>query len=210
MPTKTFYLDKESTESIVINHGYNWKNLTITKNGELIGQVENVKNLKEGRTFQLSNDKRLSIHLRIKFGFIQELEILLNGKPIPGSGTEPNQQVKQVYQLLLFIAVFNALLGLVAELADVDFLKSLGLGFGTIVIGVVNGLLAYLVKFRFSLIALYVAFGLMILDIILTLVFAADMGGSPTSGLMMKALFAFILFNGIPALKKMRSEVFAM
>jgi hypothetical protein len=42
------------------------------------------------------------------------------------------------------------------------------------------------------------------------LVFAADMGGSPTSGLMMKALFAFILFNGIPALKKMRSEVFAM
>jgi len=209
MPTRTFYLDKQSTEPIIIHHGFNWKNLTITKDGELIGEVENIKVLQEGRTFPILDNRTISIKLIRKFGIIQELEILLNGIPIPGSGTEPNHQVKQVYQLLLFIAAFNAILGLAAEIGNIEFLKSLGLGYGTIAIGILNVALAYLVKFRLSLIALYIAFGLMMADIILTLFFAAEMGGSPVSGLMMKAIFAFVLFNGIPALKKVRSEALA-
>jgi len=205
MPTKTFYLDKESTEPIIISHGFNWRNLTIKKDGELIEQVENAKILQEGKAFHFSDGRIFSIKLIKKIGLIQELEVMLNGTPIPGSGTESNQQVKQVYQLLLFIVAFNVILGLVAELANVDFLKVLGLGYGTIVIGIINGILAYLVKFKLSSVALYIAIGLMLIDIILTVVFAAEMGGNPTSGLMMKAIFTFVLFKGIPALKKVRN-----
>ncbi|WP_242919399.1 hypothetical protein [Pontibacter liquoris] len=207
MATKTFYLDNESTESVSISHGLNWKNLTIEKDGEMIGQVENVKALEQGQAFQLSDGSVLSLKLIKKLGFMQELEILLNGTPIPGSGTEPNQQIKQVYHLLLFIAGINAILGLAAELADIGFLKSLGLGYGTVVIGIVYALLAYFVKFRHSVVALYIAIGLMLLDIIFTLVFAAEMGGNPTSGLLMKAFLTYSLFRGIPALKKVRDQV---
>lgn len=206
MPTRTFYLDKESTEPIIIHHGYNWKNLTITKDGDLIGQVENVKELKRGRSFTFSQDSVLSIQLKQKWGFIQELEILLNGNPIPGSGTDPNIQIRQVYQLLLFIAAFNIVLGFITELTHIEFLKTLGMGYGTMVVGLLNGLFAYLIKFRHSLVALYCAIGLMLLDILFVFVYAADLGGNPVSGLMMKGIFTLVLFNGIGALKKVRSE----
>jgi hypothetical protein len=207
MPTKTFYLDKESTEPIIVSHGFNWRNLTIKKDGELIGEVENVKILQEGRSFHLPDGRVISIKLIKKLGIIQELEILLDNTPILGSGTEPNQQVKQVYHLLLFVAAFNTLLGLAAELAHVDFLKSIGLGYGTVVIGIINAVLAYFIKFKHSLAALYIAIGLMVTDIILTLIFAAESGGNPTSGLMIKGIFTYILFNGIPALRKLRNQL---
>ena len=207
MPTKTFYLDKASTEPIVVSYGYNWKNLTIKKDGELIGEIENVKILQKGRSFHLPDGRVMSVKLIKKLGIIQELEILLDDTPIPGSGTEPNQQIKQVYHLLLFVAAFNIILGLAAELADVELLKSVGLGYGTVVIGIINAVLAYFIKYKHSLIALYIAIGLMVTDIILTLIFTAESGGNPTSGLMIKAIFTYILFNGVPALKKVRNQI---
>lgn len=206
MPTKTFYLDKGSTEPIMIDFGYNWKNLTVAKDGTVIGQVENARELKKGKSFAISEDRTLFIQLKKKWGYIPELEILLNGSPIPGSETEPNTQVRQAYTLLFFLAAFNAVLGVIAESIDAAFLKSLGMGYGTIVLGLFFGLFAYLVKFRHSLAALYGATGLMALDIISTFVFAAEMGGNPVSGLMMKALFTFVLFKGIAALKKVKNE----
>jgi hypothetical protein len=206
MPTKTFYLDKESTEPIIINHGYNWKNLTITKDGAVIGQVENARELKKGRSFHFAEGRVLFIQLKQKWGYIPQVEILLNGSPIPGSGTEPNTQVRQAYNLLFFITAFNVGLGVIAELISINFLKTLGMGYGTIVIGLFFGLFGYLVKYKLSLGALYGAIGLMILDIIFTLVYAADTGGNPVSGLMMKGMFTFVLLNGIAALKKVKSE----
>lgn len=206
MPLKTFYLDKAQTAPIVISHGFNWKNLSITKDGEVIGEVAHVKELRAGRSFPLSGDQELRIQLKSKWGFIQELEILLNGSPIPGSGTEPQTKLRNTYNLLLFIAGFNIILGVVAELVQVEVLQTLGMGYGTIVVGLLFALCAYLMKFKLSLAALYGAIALLMLDIVLVLVFAGTSGSNPSTGIMMKGIFIMMLLNGAGALKKIRNE----
>src|SRR5579871_4573277 len=137
MPKKTFYLDKDKTESLIVNWGFNWKNLILTLGEQVVGQVPNVKELRKGKTFTLPDNQVLSIRLKRKWVYIQELEILLNNKPIPGSGTDPHMQLKQVYYLLLFIGAFNFGLGLIALVTDIPILKTLGLGIGSIIIGLI-------------------------------------------------------------------------
>ncbi len=87
MPKKVFYLDKEKTEAIKLSWGFYFKNLTITKDEQPIGQVSNAKELKEGRAFTLPDGKTLSVQLK-RTGLGRELEILINGKPVPGEAQQ--------------------------------------------------------------------------------------------------------------------------
>lgn len=206
MPTKILYLDQELTESMVLQWGFNWKNFTISKDGEVIGQFQNEKELRKGQSFQLNDDHTLSVKLKRKWGYQTELEVLLNNEPVPGSGTEPREQVKQVYYLLVFVALFNAGLGLIAELTNLDLLLSIGLGVGTIVIGLFYGIFAYLVQYKRSLVALYLSIAIMSLDLVLTVAFAGKLGGSPFSALFTKIFFIMMLLNGVKALKKLNSN----
>ena len=80
------------------------------------------------------------------------------------------------------------------------------MGYATVVIGLINGLLAYLVKYKLSVVALYFAIGIIILDVVASLFFAAEMGGNPTSGLFMKAIFLLMLFKAIPAIKTLKNQ----
>ncbi len=54
--------------------------------------------------------------------------------------------------------------------------------------------------------ALYPAIGLLVLDIILALVSAAETSSNPTTGIFLKLFFTFILVKGVPALKILKAE----
>ncbi|MGV3642472.1 MAG: hypothetical protein ACO1NZ_18250 [Adhaeribacter sp.] len=95
---------------------------------------------------------------------------------------------------------------MVAELVQVEVLQALGMGYGTIVVGLLFALCAYLMKFKLSLAALYGAIALLMLDIVLVLVFAGTSGSNPGTGIMMKGIFIMMLLNGAGALKKIRNE----
>ncbi len=179
--------------------------MTITHDGTVIGQIPNAKELKKGQTFPLSNGRALLVQLKQE-GFNPVLEVLLDGQPVPGSGTHPLEQVKTAENVLWFIAGFNILLGLLTELAQLEFLSALGLGWGAVLIGAVYVLLGFLVKKKQSLGALYAAIGFLVLDMGLTVVHATETGANPISGLILKFIFLTKLFSGIKALKHIRSE----
>lgn len=205
MPKKNFYLDEQKSEKMLAEWGLNWKNFTITDaKNNMIGRIENVKELKTGKTFTLDDGRTLSVQLKNKMGISPELEILVNGIPAPGSQTDPRQQVQQSFYILLFLGIFNLAVGLLAELAQIDFLLSLGVGSITMIIGGVYLLLGYFVKYKHSLIALYTAIVLIAVDIVLLVAYAAESGRTPTTGIMIKILFIVFLAKGIQGVKKIR------
>jgi hypothetical protein len=179
--------------------------MTITHDDTVIGQIPNAKELKKGQSFPLSDGRLLLVQLKQQ-AINPVLEVLLEGQPVPGSGTHPQEQVKAAEAVLWFIAGFNILLGLMTELLHLEFLSALGLGWGAVLIGTVYLLLGYWVKKKQSLGALYVAVGFLVLYMVLTVVYASETGANPVSGLILKIIFLTRLFSGIKALKHIRKE----
>jgi hypothetical protein len=153
----------------------------------------------------LPNNRVLTIQLKRKWGIQEELEILVNGNPLPGSTTDPQQRLKQVMQVFYYLIAINAGLGLVALLTGFPLLVNLGLGTESIVTGLIYLGLAYLVKAKLWVGALYAAIGIMVLDSLLIMVFAAEMQTNPVMGFFIKIFLILILLKGIPALKQMRT-----
>lgn len=205
MPKKKFYLDIAKTEPIELSWGFNWKNFCVAKNNEVIGKFENKQELQQGKVFTLANSNTLSVQLkRTKLG--PELEVLYNGKPVPGSATDPHFQVKTAFILLLVIGILNVLVGCITELGDVQMLKQLGAGLGIIIAGAIYIILAFLVKQKHSLTALYIGIVLLALDIILTIIYGAETNRIPVYGIVLKIFFIVYLMKAIKAIKTIRSS----
>ena len=54
--------------------------------------------------------------------------------------------------------------------------------------------------------ALYTAIGLLALDAILTVAFAAEAGTNPITGIFLRIFFILILWKGVPAVKQIKAE----
>lgn len=205
MPKKTFYLDTAKTESIEISWGFNWKNFCVAKNKEIIGNFENKQELQKGKLFTLANNNTISAQLKkTKLG--PELEILYNGKPVPGSATDPHFQVKTAFILLLVIGILNIVVGVITELGDVQMLKQLGAGLGIIIVGAIYIILAFLVKQKHSLTALYMGIVLLALDVILIIIYGAETNRIPVYGIILKICFIVYLMKAIKAIKTIKSS----
>ncbi len=202
MPTKIYTIDTNNT--LTIQWKFNWKNLTLTWNNEQLGVIENQQQLKEGRSIKLPNGSLLQI--RLTGGVSGELEVLIDGTPVPGSATDPSQRVKSAYHLALFLGILNLAIGLLADVVNLDILKGLGAGPASAVAGVLYIGLAFGIK-RLYLAALYCLMALLAIDIVYTLYLAGTEGTSfnPTSGVLVKGFFIFILSKAIPAIKFLRT-----
>lgn len=207
MPKKIYYLDQTKTESIELNwKAFSWKNFTIAKDGQIIGEIENATALKEGRSFNLPNGQLLAIRLK-RIGIGKELEILLDGKPVPGSPTDPVFLIKTSFIILLVIGGFNLLAGALITGYDIRlFNEQVNMGVGLLIVGVLYIILSFLVKLTHSLIALYFAIAILILDIFLTI--SSGMVGTRihTSGIIIKLIFIIQLFRGVSAIRTLKKE----
>ncbi len=186
--------------------GFYFKNLTITKDEQPIGQVSNAKELKEGRAFTLPDGKTLSVQLK-RTGLGRELEILINGKPVPGSPTDPLFLIKTSFALLLFIGAFNIIVGVIIGKYDIKVLdEQMNMGAGLVIAGALYVVLAFLVKLKHSLFALYIAIALLALDIIFILSSGIVGTRVHTSGVAVKIIFILQLTRTISAIKKLKKE----
>jgi hypothetical protein len=204
MPKKTFYLDTAKTDAIKLQWGLFWKNFSISKNDQVIGEAANAKELREGKIFKLFDGRSISVKLK-RVGLGEELEILLDGKPIAGSSTDPRQQVKIAFVFLLFIGILNAVLGAVVEFANIETLKTYGINIGSCILGLVYIGLACLVKYKLSLIALYLAIILMCIDTGLALIYNAQMRIG-IGGLIIRVIFIMFLIRAISGIKNLKKE----
>lgn len=200
MATKTFYLDEEKKEKLDVSFGFGWKGFSIKHNGTGLGAPVGRKELKNGVEYLLPGEN--VVRARIKSGLIQELELLLNNTPIKGSSTDPDQVIKTTFNLAVIIATLNILIGMMGMLDILPVLKTMGIGLGSFIWGAIILLLSFGIKKKISL-AAYAIAGLLALDIILTIVFAANVNSNtPTAGIVIKVVFILYMIKGAKALKK--------
>jgi hypothetical protein len=206
MPSKTYYLDSTRTDAITANWGFFYRNFTVSYAGQELMATDPDAKIAKGRHYLLPDGRVFTAQL-IENSYPQHLELLIDGRPVPGSGTDPREQVKQAWYLLLVLGVLNIGLGLLTEFGQLEALRQLGLGWGSLVEGVAFVALGWLGYFRSSAPAFTTAFVLLVLDGIVSIGSAVATSHSPAvGGLFMRLFFCVIVFRAMKAARQLRNE----
>lgn len=206
MPTKTFYLDDARTEPLIADWGLFYRNFTVRYAGTALAPTNPEATIAQGRQYHLPNGRVFSAQLK-QNTYPQELELLIDGQPVPGSGTHPVERVKQAWYLLLTLGILNIALGLVAEFGHVEILLQFGAGWGSVVEGIAYVALGYFGYFRNFVPAFTIALVLLVLDTVLSVSTAIATNHSPAlGGLFMRAFFCLVVFRAIKAARQLRQE----
>ena len=202
MPSKTYYLDAAKTETLTAKWGIFFKNVEIIYNGQSLGTVPNKQALEQGYEFNLPDGRSLVAQLT-RSVYQQELELRLGGQPVPGSATDPRERLKQALYALLFIGVLNVVLGLVAVVQQVALLQSIGLGWGSVIEGLLYTGLGWWGYKRRAAAAFAIAGVLFVLDGVLML----SAGSSPGTGALFARFFLVVLiYRGFQAARHLRAQ----
>ncbi|OIP69362.1 MAG: hypothetical protein AUK43_13025 [Oscillatoriales cyanobacterium CG2_30_40_61] len=105
MKSQTYALEPR----LVVSWNKHWKNTVIYFDGQEIATIPKRKELRKGKYFTVNQTSELHIKLIRILGF-QYLQILLDGKPIPGSPTDPNIVLPKAYQTLFLIGKIHLFL----------------------------------------------------------------------------------------------------
>ncbi len=204
MPTKQYYLDSNKTEPLTIEWKGIYKDFKVSLKDSEVLHFENKKALENGAEYRIDENRLLTVRLtKKKYTGFENLEILVNNEPVKGSPTDPFEIVKGVCELLFVIAALNVILGLIAELFSIELLLNYGLGFGTVIAGLIYTILGFLIKLKNSLIALVLSIFLLAADAILS--FASMASGSAT-GFTFKLIFILLLWRGIRAIREIKKR----
>ena len=120
--------------------GLGWKNVTIKLDGMEIGKIPSKNELMEGWEFLLDKNTTLKVKLAKRFNS-WELQVLVNGQPVPGSASDPNRRLTIAYGMVFFVTGVNIIAGIIAELLKIDFLLNNGLGIYSVIFGVIMGIM---------------------------------------------------------------------
>ena len=206
MPSKTFYLDDARTQPLTASWGMFFRNFTVSYAGAALEAINPEAPIVQGRQYRLPDGRIFSARHK-QNSYPQEMELLIDGQPVPGSGTHPIERVKQAWYLLLFLGILNIALGVVAEFGHIDVLLQLGLGWGSLVEGVAYVALGYFGYYRTSAPAFTIALVLLALDAAFSITSAISTSQSPAmGGLFMRAFFCMVIFRAIKAARQLRQE----
>lgn len=199
MPSRKYALEAGGPERVGVDWEGAFKNLTLTFDGASLGSFENAKDIETPQSFTLSDGSRLEVVLA-KIGPFPELRLSRDGEPLPGSAGDPQTQLEAAANMIFAIAAMNAILGFVAAIFDLTFLKSMGVGWASVLTGAIYAGLAVFVRKR-SFPALAIAVGLFILDGFYMFVAAAEAKASPPiGGLIARVFFLIPMVRGFGAI----------
>jgi hypothetical protein len=210
MPSKTFYLNDAQTEVLTAKWGLFFRKFEMLYNGNSLGTVPNLNTQPNGTRYPLPDGRVVTAQLVRNQG-IQELQLLVDKQPIPGSATHPLQQLKTAWHTLLVVGVLNIIAGLIADVLQVDVLQQLGIGWGSAVEGVVYVALGWFGHTRRSAPAFIAAFVLLVAEGVAGFAMGASSGHTPGIGSVLVRFFICVMvFRGIKAAKQLRNEVAAL
>jgi hypothetical protein len=199
MQKLTYALEPGGPKRLEVSWNAMWKEFTVRVDDRVVGRVSGQKELREGKQFRLKDRSTLSVRLQNKLTGV-ELEILHDGQPLPGTSADPATRLKNAYGIVFFVAGLNIVLGSVAVLFEAPFLQALGIGFYSILFGLVFLVLGFFVKRKFQF-ALLLAIVVFALDSILGVIFAMTSGVTPSAGgLLARILLIIPMIQGIPAM----------
>lgn len=211
MPVKLYSLDKEEKQILDVSWKGNFKNLVLKLNNKPLGKIQNKQELIQGKEFEISHDKVLTVKLVKEMYLFTELELLLNGYPVDGSMTHPVKRLNDVFMLIMFIVAVNLIFGLLGLAADTDLFKRLGAGFWNIIYAGIFAILGIITKENKSVFALISMILLMLLDIVFSFLYIMETPEhlNPAGPILVKIFLALYLLRGVRAIKdfkKMEEE----
>jgi hypothetical protein len=205
MPTKTYYLDESRTQVLTVKWGLSFRNFEVFYNGQSLGTVASASDLRRGHEFALPTGQALATQLRRNQG-LEELELRLDGRPVPGSATHPGERLRQAWYTLLGVGCLNFVVGLIAVFGQITLLLHLGLGWGSVVEGVLYIALGWWGYSRIAPVPFGIACALLLLDGAMMLVAAAENGGSGFGGIFLRFVLIVLVYRGLVAARQLRAE----
>lgn len=202
MPRQQFALDPGGPKRLVIEWKGIFKNTTVSVDGQVLGQFDSKAAFEQGGTWSLPDGRSLSIRLEHKIATGPIVHVLLDGKPLTGSAGDPQTRLKSSAGIVFFVGGLTTAVSLIAELANVQMLKSLGMGWITLTIGLVFIALGFGVLKR-STAALAAAVTLYSLDIVMSVV-AFTENQKFVTGIVIKVFLLLAMCQGFGAIKELK------
>ncbi len=204
MPTQAFAFEKEGQKRLEITWRGVWKDIRVNLDGQTLGVIPNQKALTAGQEFRLADGSTLKVQLVSKF-YSTELQVLRDGRPLPGSASDPLTRVNVASILVYFVAGLNLVLGFLA-LLGMAFLQQLGFGMISLIAGIIFLALGFFTR-RLSSVALILAITLLALDGILGFILAAASGANPgILGLFARAILIIPMIQGVGAIRQVKRQ----
>jgi hypothetical protein len=195
-----FAFEQRGDQRVVVRWTGMWKNVEVLLDGQVLGPpFPSFKTLKQGRGFPLPDGRTL--HVKYVAGAFKEqgLDLRLDGRPLAGSSQDPREQLKSAAAVVYVVAGLSALLGILG-MAGVAFLAANGIGWPSLVAGVVLGVLGYLGARYRSRTAFAVAAGIILIDLVLSLAVSVEAGGRlPTTGIVIRVFILLAIYRGFVA-----------
>jgi len=206
MPTKKYPLERGGKPRLELTWKLGWSDFEIKLDGQQIGHIDGkARELKAGREFRLPDGRQLRIQFVQKLT-AAELQVLLDGEPLPGSGSDPEQQLKGAYGVMYFVAVASCIAGLLGALG-VELMVRMGFNVVAVFIGVVFAGLAWAVQTYRSAVALGIGIALFAIDGVLGLITMVGAGSSAgAGGIVVKVLFIVVMARGFAAIRALRGR----
>jgi hypothetical protein len=205
MAKMLFALEPGGEKRLQVSWKGMYKETSVFLDDQLVGTIQGQKALAAGQDFTLIDGSVVHVQLVTKV-FNTELQVLRNGQPLPGSATDPQARLKAAYIITYFIAGLNLVLGLVATLFQVEFLQQLGIGFYSLIFGLIFLVLAIFIQ-RKSMVSLILAIIIFIVDGVLGFVFSVIAGVTPsTTGILGRVILLIPMFQGIGAIKALKKQ----
>ncbi|PYQ21472.1 MAG: hypothetical protein DMF79_08135 [Acidobacteria bacterium] len=202
MPQKKFSLEAGGPQRLEVSWRGGFKDLSISLDGQSVASFEGPKELKDPQRVSLPDGSTLEVQVASVF-VIPELRLTRDGEPIPGSASDPATRHAGAWGMVLAVAILNVAIGLLVELFDVTSMRAIGAGWGSLLSGLVYGVLAFFVRRR-SQVALGLAVGLFILDGIFVLVAGAQAARNPPVGSLVARVFFLIpMVRGFAAIREL-------
>lgn len=205
MPTKKYILEPGGQQRLVLCWRGSWKRLTVWLDGNEVGTIPDQRALRAGQSFSLEDGSNLHVQLVQNF-LTPELRLLRNGRPLPGSPSDPAERLHIAYGTLFLVAGWHLAIGFLAEIYGSDALASLGIGGSCLAVGMLFLVLGLMVRHR-STRALFAAMILYSLEALASVMLAASRGGGISAGGLL-VLFFFLagMYRGFAAIDDLNQE----
>lgn len=201
MPQQLLALEPNGKPRLKLEWSSYYRDFVVSVDGREIGRIEGGQRaLKEPHAFTLPDGATLTIQLR-QTALVEELQVLRNGRPLPGSTADPLNKVRAAIATTSLWGMLDLALGALSLLLAGRFLPSLGFDRHSLAFGALLLVLAYFIGggarwALFAAIAAYVA------DSVWGFAAASAGGIRPNSAaILARVFFLAPLIRGVGALR---------
>jgi hypothetical protein len=205
MPQVTYALQPNEPKRLEVRWGANFRDTEVKLDGRVLATLATRAELQQGRDIPLPDGSMLNVRLGGTW-LMGVIHVTRDGKPLQVSASDPATLLRTATFALYFVAGLNVLAGLAAVATRSPLLTSLGMGWSSVVFGLIFLGLALWARTG-SVAALAIAAVLLAVDFIAGLGLSMAAGASPAlSGICLRAALIWFVLQGIPGARALEAQ----